>query len=280
MTTNGTNPRPVGLEHLSLYEDPIPVFVGAAAAAGADSICLSVNHPGVLDPKSLRDSLSQIVDANLRVSMGDGFLLNADENLDGLKRHLDTLIQFGAPYANACAFEPDETAVRNPGRIQEQLGDFTRLAQAAGVGVLIEFTPLSHVPSLAAAAELVAQINQPNLKIMVDTLHLARAGEGPDDIANIDSALFGYCQLSDGPLGSMSLGAYMAEAIYNRAIPGDGEFPLERILALLPDDITISAEVPSQSLKDAGVSPEDRARRIITGSRRVLEGARRQSQHA
>lgn len=263
--------RPIGLEHLSLYEDAVPDFVAAAVAGGADSVCLSVNHPGVLDQNARPALLAQIADANLTVSMGDGFLLNAGESLDGLKRHLDLLLELGGPYANACAFEPDATKERNPALIEDQLGEFARLAAAAGVGVLIEFTPLSHVPSLAAAAALLEQIDQPNLKIMVDTLHLARAGEGPADIAEVDPRLFGYCQISDGPEGIKALDEYMAEAIYNRAIPGDGDLPLERIVALLPRDITVSAEVPLQELKEQGVASPERVRRIIAGSRGVVE---------
>lgn len=263
--------RPVGLEHLSLYADAVPDFVAAAVAGGADSVCLSVNHPGVLDVGARPALLAQIADADLTVSMGDGFLLNAGANLDGLKRHLDLLLELGGPYANACAFEPDATKARNPALIEDQLGEFARLAAAAGVGVLIEFTPLSHVPTLAAAASLLVQLDQPNLKIMVDTLHLARAGEGPDDIAKVDSRLFGYCQISDGAAGIKDLDAYMAEAIYNRAIPGDGELPLERILALLPKGITVSAEVPLQGLTEQGVSSSEQVRRIIAGSRGVVE---------
>ncbi|MBA4024897.1 MAG: hypothetical protein C0482_21280 [Gordonia sp.] len=268
---DGQASRPVGLEHLSLYEDAVPDFIAAAVAGGADSVCLSVNHPGVLDDNARPALLAQIADANLTVSMGDGFLLNAGENLDGLKRRLDLLLELGGPYANACAFEPDAAKARNPALIEDQLGEFARLAGDAGVGVLIEFTPLSHVPTLAAAASLLAQIDQPNLKIMVDTLHLARAGEGPEDIAEVDSGLFGYCQISDGASGIRDLDVYMAEAIYNRAIPGDGDLPLERIVALLPSDITVSAEVPSQELKEQGVSSFERVRRIIAGSRGVVE---------
>ncbi|WP_194829811.1 sugar phosphate isomerase/epimerase [Nocardia sp. XZ_19_231] len=271
--------RPVGLEHLSLYKVAVSDFVSAAAAGGADSVCLSVNHPGVLDQRARSALLAQMADANLAVSMGDGFLLNVGQGLDGLERQLDLLLELGGPYANACAFEPDGSKERDPGLIEDQLGDFARLANDAGVGVLIEFTPLSHVPSLAAAVTLLRRINEPNLKIMVDTLHLARAGEGPDDIAGVDAELFGYCQVSDGPLGTMDLDAYMAEAIYNRAIPGDGDLPLEHILALLPKHITVSAEVPLRELEERGISAKERVRRIIAGSRRVLERSETISTH-
>lgn len=273
-STNDAKAHPIGLEHLSLYGDPVAVFVDAAAAGGAASVCLSVNHPDMIDRATLHDARARITDLDLRISMGDGFLLNADAGLGGLERQLALLVELESPLANACAFEPDENAPRDPNRIQDLLGEFCRLAAQADVGVLIEFTPLSHVPTLASAVELVETLAQPNLTIMVDTLHLARAGEGPDDIAQVDPALFGYCQVSDGPTGFDGLAAYMEEAIYERAIPGTGELPLERVLSLLPRDITVSAEVPLRTLEVDGVSSHERARRVLEGSRRVLARSR------
>lgn len=264
----------VGLEHLSFREEPLPVFVAAAVAGGAETICMSVNHPGVLDRRVLREALSRLKASNISIAMGDGFIISPEAGLDALRRRLDVLAEFGAPFANACAFEPDANMRRDPGYVEDVLGEFCQVARTVQVGVLIEFTPLSHVPSLAAAAGLVKRLDQPNLRILVDTLHLARAGEGPDDIRRVDQQLIGYCQLSDGPRASESLSAYLDEANNERAIPGHGEFPLEEVLSLLPRDITISAEVPLRSLKQAGVPPEERARRILEGSRRVLARAR------
>ena len=263
----------VGLEHLSLREEPLSVFVAAAAAGGAETVCLSVTHPGVHDPKLLRAALSQLEALNLVVAMGDGFLLKPHEGLDGLRRQLDVLADLGAPLANTCAFEPNSELRRDPSYVGDLLGEFCQVARTAGVDVLLEFTPLSHVPSLAAAVELLRELDQPNLRILLDTLHLARAGEGPDDVRKVDQQLIGYCQLSDGPLASESLSAYLDEAVYDRALPGDGEFPLAEVLSLVPRDITISAEVPLRGLQQAGVSAQERARLILESSRRVLARA-------
>lgn len=264
----------VGLEHLSFYAEPVSVFVDAAAAGGAETICMSAGHPGIQDRRGLRETLSQLDALNLSIAMGDGFLLQPDKGMDVLLRKLDVLAELGATTANTCAYEPEVDLRRNPDYIEDLLGEFCQIARAAEVDVLIEFTPLSHVPSLAAAVELVQRLDQPNLRILLDTLHLARAGEGPDDIRKIDPQLIGYCQLSDGPRASESLSAYLDEASYERAIPGDGELPLVEVLSLLSRDVTISAEVPLRSLAQAGVSPAERARRILDGSRRLLARAR------
>ncbi|MGI5451756.1 sugar phosphate isomerase/epimerase family protein [Streptomyces sp. CA-249302] len=194
--------------------------------------------------------------------------------LDDLRRQLDVLSDMGAPVANTCAYEPDLDAPRDPGPIIDLLGEFCRVARASQVDVLLEFTPLSHVPSLAAAVALLEELDQPNLRVLLDTLHLVRAGEGPADLRGIDQQLIGYCQLSDGLLASESCSAYLDEANNDRAVPGDGEFPLEEILSLVPQGVTVSAEVPLRRLEQAGVSPEERARRVLEGSRRIVAGAR------
>jgi len=263
----------IGLEHLTLRAEPLPVFISAAAAGGAETICLSVEHPRLHDWAGLRETRTQLDASNISVAMGDGFLLQPQVGLDRLERNLDLLAEIGAPLANTCAYEPDPDIERDPGYIEDLLGEFCRIARTAGIGVLLEFTPLSHVPSLASAADLVQRLGQPNLQILIDTLHLARAGEGPDDLRKVDQRLIGYCQLSDGPLVSESLSAYLDEALYDREIPGQGQLPLEEELSLLPRDITISAEVPLRRLAQAGISPEERARRILDGSRSLLARA-------
>jgi sugar phosphate isomerase/epimerase len=272
----------VGLEHLTFRTDPLSVFIDAAVAGGARSVCLSVNHRDVNDPTEFRETLARLKTLDISVAMGDGFLIapttspttSPTTQLDGLKRGLDIIAEAGASLANACAYEPDVHVTRDPGCIEDVLGEFCQVARTAQVDVLIEFTPLSHVPSLAAAVALLERLDQPNLKILVDTLHLLRAGEGPDDLRRVDPGRIAYCQLSDGLLASESLDAYLAEALNERTIPGQGEFPLEEVLAALPPEVTVSAEVPLLSLERAGVSPEERARRILDGSRRVLARAR------
>ncbi|MER7693933.1 sugar phosphate isomerase/epimerase [Streptomyces sp. NPDC097610] len=265
----------VGLEHLTLREEPLSVFVAAAAAGDAASVCLSVGHPGARDRKVLRETVSQLDALAIPIVMGDGFLLSPGAGLDPLRRQLDVLSDMRAPLANTCAYEPDVNAPRDPGATADLLGEFCRIARTAHVDVLLEFTPLSHVPSLAAAVAVVRQLDQPNLRILVDTLHLVRAGEGPAELGGIDRRLIGYCQLSDGALASGSPSAYLDEANHDRTVPGDGEFPLDEILPLIPEDVTISAEVPLRRLERAGVSPEERARRILDRSRRVVARTRR-----
>ncbi|MFJ9710349.1 hypothetical protein [Streptomyces sp. NPDC101234] len=81
-----------------------------------------------------------------------------------------------------------------------------------------------------------------------------------------------------GGIGAAAVSVFLRGADpggrHDRAVPGDGEFPLAEILSLLPPEVTVSAEVPLRRLERLGVSPEDRARRILDGSRRLMAGVR------
>jgi sugar phosphate isomerase/epimerase len=69
--------------------------------------------------------------------------------------------------------------------------------------------------------------------------------------------LIGSVQLCDAPLASPPPSAIIDEARGNRLLPGEGELPLRELLAVLPEDVPLSAEVPlareTDSLKRASL---------------------------
>jgi sugar phosphate isomerase/epimerase len=113
----------------------------------------------------------------------------------------------------------------------------------------------------------------PNHKLLIDTLHLARAGETPADLAKIDRALIGAAQLCDGPLAYPGFDNYLYEALYERGNPGEGELPLVELLRIFPPDIIVSPEVPLRALRESGVPIQECAKRAIEGTRKVAQMA-------
>jgi hypothetical protein len=63
--------------------------------------------------------------------------------------------------------------------------------------------------------------------------------------------------------------------MFERRVPGDGEMPLEAILAHVRPDVIVSAEVPLRARREAGVSDLERARLVVDGTRRVLAACAR-----
>jgi sugar phosphate isomerase/epimerase len=107
---------------------------------------------------------------------------------------------------------------------------------------------------------------------MVDTLHLMRSGSTVAELAAAEPRWIGGAQFSDGPL-TMPADQQLHEALSERMLPGDGEFPLREFVRALPQGVPIGLEVPMQSLKDKGVGPLERARLAVEASRRVIAAA-------
>jgi sugar phosphate isomerase/epimerase len=106
--------------------------------------------------------------------------------------------------------------------------------------------------------------------LTIDPLHIVRSNLSLDALRRIDPARIGYVQLCDGPLQAPEAD-YPFEAGRDRLPPGEGEFPLAEIMAVVPDGRPVSLEVPNDQLRDQGVSPETRCRAAVEATRRLFE---------
>jgi len=146
--------------------------------------------------------------------------------------------------------------------VVDGLGQLCDLAaqSAPHLKVVLEFLPIFSIGSLAAAADVVSQVDRANLGILVDSLHLARSGGVPQDCATLGAARFPYVQIADAPRHApLDL---RDEALNGRLLPGDGELPLAELLALLPL-AHVSVELRSRQLNTDFPEPVDRARHVL-----------------
>ena len=93
-------------------------------------------------------------------------------------------------------------------------------------------------------------------------------GTPPVDLAAVDPALIDYVQLSDNTIRQR--GAAYAQDTIDRMPPGEGEFPLQDLLATLPPDVAIGLEVPMLSSAEAGEPTRERVRRCVRAARDLL----------
>ena len=63
---------------------------------------------------------------------------------------------------------------------------------------------------------------------------------------------------------------YMEEAMFERMVPGQGELPLQAILAAVPADVIVGLEVPLRSQAESGIGPEARLRPCVAAARALL----------
>jgi hypothetical protein len=152
---------------------------------------------------------------------------------------------------------------------QRALGDW---AATRGMASTLEMCPALTINTLGAAVAAVRHVGRRDFSLLLDTMHLGRSGATAAEVAALDPALIGYVQLCDAPRTPREPN-YLQEATLERMVPGEGEMRLRDYLEVLPPGLTISLEVPSRSLAEAGIGPEIRLRCCVEAARRLLAEA-------
>jgi sugar phosphate isomerase/epimerase len=131
------------------------------------------------------------------------------------------------------------------------------------IRLVLEFLPILGVRTLPQALAIVTAADDPRVGVLVDSLHLARAGHTPADLATVDPQLLPYLQLCDATAAAPdgTTGGLMHEALHGRLLPGQGALPLGELLAMVPH-VPISLELRSQSLRALYPDAADRARAV------------------
>jgi len=255
-----------------------PEIIYLAAELGCEGVAI---NPGIIpvdlggpvsrldnDPAMRKATAKALADTGVKMDLMDAVGLTPEFSFDANKTQLEIFGELGATMFNIAVLDAEQA------RVEENLAAVCELAAKIGMQPLIEFFGLGGcVPSLASAMALIETGRFTNLKLLIDTLHLARAGETPADLAKIDRALIGAAQICDGPVAYPGFDEYLYEALYERGIPGEGELPLVELLRIFPPDIIVSPEVPLRALRESGVPVQECARRAIEGSRKVAQMA-------
>jgi sugar phosphate isomerase/epimerase len=147
-------------------------------------------------------------------------------------------------------------------------GTLAEMAAAHGMETTVEFAPSLALADLDGALAAVRHVARSDFRLLIDCMHLVRAGHSAADLAAVDPELIGYVQLSDNTVRQRGV-TYRDDSI-DRMVPGEGEFPLREILAVLPPGVVIGLEVPMRSRAEAGEPTRERARRCVAAARRLL----------
>jgi sugar phosphate isomerase/epimerase len=264
--------RPLSIAHLTMLDQKLPDLIAHAAAAGFDFVSPRIQAPLPTDPFDpvigdeplLREAERRLRDTGLRVLDVEAVWLRADTNPETLRPVLDTGARLGARYVLTVGHDPD------PGRLRTHFARLCEMAWAYDMTVMLEFISYCAVATLDDAKSLLHDTGAPNAGILIDALHLARAGHGPTAVAALPPALLPYAQLCDALLAAPPMTERRAEAIAGRLLPGEGELPLRGLIAALPSDSPLSVEAPARVL--AALPPVERAHRAMAAMRSVLDG--------
>lgn len=245
-------------------------LVTAAAAGGFDAVGLRLIAPRPGDPVHPVEGPSGVGD--LRKLMSDnGIALFDIESLwlspatepEAIRPALETCAALGGKNLLVAGNDPELN------RMAANFAAVAALAAEYGVRACIEPTSWCVVHRLDRAADLIRRAGVADAGVIIDTLHMDRAGETPASLAAFDRALVAYVQICDaGPQRPVAPPDLMAEARGNRLLPGEGALPLEAMLDGLPEGLTIGVEAPTQEL--AALPIVDAARRAGDATRAFL----------
>ncbi len=265
----------LSLAHLSLIAFSPEQLVRAAGEAGFDLVDLRLAPATPTDQVYAGDALKALClslppilrDAGLGVWDVEIIRLNERTRAEDYLPLMETAARLGARRMKLVCDSADHA------RIAEVMGRLCDLAAPFGLVMDLEYMIFSGVRSLGAALDLVARVGRPNLKVLVDALHWVRAGDGAR-LTSAEPGRLGYVQLCDGPLrGPTERDALIQEARNHRLAPGEGEFPLDDLLAAMPGAPVASVEVPLPP----GHAPLAHARHLARTSRAVIARHRQEA---
>jgi len=257
----------LALDHLTVADTTPTELVEAAAVAGARAVCLFMEPMDVLprmptfalygDTPERRETRRRMDALGIGLDIAYPFTLAGRTEIECFVPALETAAYLGAFAVNVLAYD------RDAARRADKFGAFCALAASFGLATVVEFFPLSQVPSLGEAIALVKETGG-TAGVNVDLLHLMRSGGSIADLAAAPSELIRYGQFSDGP-AALDPECWDFEASSQRLLPGEGAFDLTGFARALPRDCRTSVELPQESSLAAGVPVKERARAAIDG---------------
>ena len=219
-------------------ESPVEPRIGAAAAAGYTHLSVSP-----LDLARLADAGTSAVEIGERIRGA------------GLEIVLDPLMNWysggGPPRSRFSRFTPQEslqmatdlgavsvTAIGTgscdgePADLAEPFGALCDHAAGLGVLVHLEFIPMTVIPSLTVARQIVEGAGRSNGGILFDTWHFFRGDPDFDVLASTPGELILAVQLDDA---LAEVQGTLWEDTQRRLAPGDGVLDLARVVRSLAD---------------------------------------------
>jgi len=158
------------------------------------------------------------------------------------------------------------------GELVEGFAALCDRAASSGMRVHLEFTPFSGIPDLETAFKIVCGADRANGGLVFDTWHYLRGRPDASLLETIPGPRIFVVQVSDAarePVGSL-----IEDTMFNRRLPGEGDWDLEGLLAALlskPGLGEVGIEVLSRSLMRLG--PREIGSRCGEALRRLLDEA-------
>ena len=172
-----------------------------AARCGYEGVSLrpiSMKLPGEPDFRLANPVIYQNVKSALNrtgVKLLDIELARVGDGIDvsAYEADFEKAAELGARYVISSVWSPEREYSL------AQLETICDMAQKYNLLVNLEFMAFANVRTLEESLEVMDQVNRPNLRLMVDTLHAHRAGVTQEMLKKVPAEKFGFVHLCDGP---------------------------------------------------------------------------------
>lgn len=252
--------RPLSLDHLTVIDATPLELIDAAAAGGFERVGLRIVQPTaaapVIDvigrPELRRDLKARMAATGVSIGLIESIWLSPETDIAELEPALAAGAELGARFVLVAGNDPDEP------RLTANLGELARTAQRHNLEITFEFIPFTETPTFRQALRVMRGIAAPNLRLLVDALHMSRSGEDLRRLEKQDASVVSYVHLCDAPALVPPPSSLRDEARLGRLDPGDGELALDEFLDAMPADAALGVEVPSRLYRH--LSPVERGR--------------------
>lgn len=246
--------------HLTLPHLLPPAFISVAAQTGYQGVSLRLIPASPPEERQLpmfgtsallAETLERMAATGVYVNDIEVLKLTAEVDLAELERVLETSARLRA--RNLIVIVPDE----EESRVADNLGAVAELCAAYGVRACLECMVYMGVKTMGQASRIIDRTGRTDIGVVIDPLHLDRAGDRPSDVARLDPGRIASFQLCDaGPRPDpLEAAALIAESRGGRLVPGEGMLPLRELMAVLPAGVPAELEVPTVGL--IGTMPDE-----------------------
>ena len=271
------NPRTLGAEELILSHfslapmHPVEDRIRLAAENGFVGIGLYIGQYLELEKEGLAEGwLQELLDrhgvclAEIEVISGLGVDGSGGEKAATFEEAAWRMAdRFGCRYLQVIGpAGPIEGAARAFGALCDRAADH-------GLVLGLEFLPFNDIYSADDARRIVESAARPNGGVCLDIWHHERGARDLEMLRSLPGELITGVQMNDGPLVP-EIDDYYTDCLANRRAPGDGEFDIAEVVAILRASgcaIPWSVEAPSRS---GWADPDAHVARLGVGMRRFL----------
>jgi sugar phosphate isomerase/epimerase len=264
------------LAALTALDLPPAKLVEVAHACGYEKVGLRLlaatpggtAYPLMDDRAQLKETKARLAETGISVADLEVVAFRPDTVVASLEPFLETGGELGARHTLVAAYDPDLD------RFSDRFAEYCALAQRYGLTADLEFMPWTFVPNLPTASRIVEKMRSPAAGVLIDALHFDRSGSHIEDLSRIPQGRLHYWQICDAPAERpATMEAMIHAAREERMFPGEGGIDLVSLAKAMPDNITVSIEVPTATLAKT-VDAETRARRALQGAKAVIAAAR------